>query len=99
MPRSSSSSDDWRKQTLDFESIKERDRWIADHAEYWTVVRYLGPRRGYERHETKTMDQAIEMAGRMAKQAGTNYLVYAVAGTRDAMVCFIDPEGNRHNAS
>ena len=91
-------SEDWRKQTLDFETAKERNQWIADHADYYTVVRQLGPRRGYERHEVKTLAEAIEMAGRMAGQAGKPYLIYGVAGTRDAMICFIDQEGNKHDA-
>ena len=91
--------EDWRKQTLDFQTAKERDQWILDHSEYFTVVRHLGPRRGYERHEVKTLPEAIEMAGRMAKQAGRPYLIYAVAGRRDAIICYVDQEGNRHNAS
>lgn len=68
----------------DFQTYQERDAWIKAHADYFTVVRYLGPRRGYERHEVKTLAEAQALAGRMSVEAGVPYLVYAVSGIHDA---------------
>lgn len=91
-------SDDWRQLTHNFASGKERDQWIKENAQYFTVVRYLGPRKGYERHEVKTQDAAVELAGQLAQKAGIPYMVYAVAKLHDAMICYIDREGKRHDA-
>jgi CRISPR/Cas system-associated endonuclease/helicase Cas3 len=88
--------ENWREMTLDFETYQERDDWIREHADIYTVVRYLGPRLGYERHETKTLAAAEALARRMATEAGKPYLIYAVAKQRDAFVCYYDQEGNRH---
>lgn len=88
-------SEDWRLQTLDFKTAKERDEYIINNSDYFTVVRHLGPRRGYERHEVKTLVEAETLARRMAKEAGKPYIIYAVAGLRDAMVGYVDQEGNR----
>ena len=90
--------EDWRKITGDFETAKERELWVREHADSYTVVRSLGPRRGYERIEVPDLAQAIDMAGRMAVEAGKAYMIYAVAGSLDAMVCYFDSEGNRHDA-
>ena len=76
----------WRTQTGDFLTIAERDDWIIANADYYTVVRYLGPLNGYERHEVKTLNQAKKLAGRMAKKARKPYLIYAVAGISDVFV-------------
>ena len=91
--------DDWRGITGDFKTAKERELWIREHADYFTVVRYLGPRRGYDRTEVPHLDQAIEMARRMAIEAGRAYIVYAVSGNMDAMICYFDSEGDRHDAT
>lgn len=87
-PRKHSAMPDerWRPTTGDFVSIRDRDAWMADNAEYFTVVRHLGPREGYERHEVKTLAEAVEMAGRMAKVAKRPYLIYAVVGELSAFV-------------
>ena len=79
----------WRNLTQDFLTIAERDAWIIANANLYTVVRYLGPLNGYERHETKTLAQAKKLAGRMAKKAGRPYLVYAVADQKDCFVCSV----------
>ena len=79
----------WRTQTGDFLTIAERDDWIIANADYYTVVRYLGPLNGYERHEVKSLDAAKKLAGRMAKKAGRPYLIYACAGQKDCFVCSV----------
>lgn len=78
---------------VDFESIAERDAWITANADYFTVGRRLGPREGYDRHEVKTLSEAENLAGRMAKQTGRAYLIYAVAGISDCFVKAIHPGG------
>ena len=81
--------ENWRDITQDFLTIAERDDWIIANANYYTVVRYLGPLNGYERHEVKSLDAAKKLAGRMAKKAGRPYLVYAVADQKDCFVCSV----------
>ena len=70
----------------DFSSSHERDAWVKDHADYFTVVRYLGPRKGYERYEVPTLAEAEQLAGRMAEKAGVPYMIYAVSGIHDAFM-------------
>lgn len=74
-----------------FETYQQRDEWIKDHADYFTVVRYLGPRVGYERHEVKSFSEAEALAGRMSEASGRIYLIYAVCGIRDAFIKKVDP--------
>ena len=81
--------ENWRDLTRDFLTIAERDNWIIANADLFTVVRYLGPLNGYERHEAKSLDAATELAGRMAKKAGRPYLIYACAGQKDCFVCSV----------
>ena len=81
--------ENWRDITQDFLTIAERDDWIIGNADYFTVVRYLGPLNGYERHEVKTLGAAKKLAGRMAKKAGRLYLIYACAGQKDCYVCSV----------
>lgn len=82
----------WRTITQDFKSIDERDRFITEHADYFTVGRRLGPFEGYERHEVKTLNEAENLAGRMANKAKRAYLIYAVAGLHDCFIKAIHPE-------
>jgi hypothetical protein len=85
-------TEDWRTLTQDFKSIDERDKYITEHADYFTVGRRLGPFEGYERHEVKTLSEAENLAGRMANQTKKAYLIYAVAGFHDVFVKAIHPE-------
>ena len=83
--------ENWRIKTGDFHTAAERDAWIIANASTLTVVRYLGPHNGYERHEVRTLQQAEKLAGRLAKQAGKPYLIYALAGRSDCFVKAINP--------
>ena len=83
---------DWKPISGDFQTIKEHDEWVIKQANLFTVVRYLGPRNGYERHETKTLPQAEALAGRMADMVDRIYLIYAVAGERSCFVKSIHPK-------
>lgn len=76
----------------DFQTIDERDQYLTANADYFTVGRRLGPFEGYERHEVKTLSEAENLAGRMAKQSKKPYLIYAVMGISDCFVKAIQPE-------
>jgi len=80
-----------RKLTNAFESIEERDAWMISHADFFTVGRRLGPREGYERFETKTLAEAIDLAQTKANEVRRPYLIYAVSGPHDALVRVIKP--------
>lgn len=74
-------------QKHDFETSAERDAYILEHADYFTVVRFLGYGQ-YERHERKTLKGAEKLASRLAKarKSGNKYMIYAVAGQSDAFI-------------
>jgi len=74
-----------------FQSWAERDEYIINNADYFTVGRRISPREGYERHEVKTLKQAENLGRRMAKKAGKVYMIYAVAGNSDCFVKAIHP--------
>lgn len=82
---------DWRRATGDFESAAERDKWVIAHANLFTVVRYLGPGHGYERHEVKNLLEAVALAKHMADMVDRIYLIYAVAGNQDCFVRSVHP--------
>lgn len=86
-------------QTLPYGSSDERDRYMIDHADYFTVGRRLGPFRGYERYEVKSLSEAENLAGRMATLSNKVYMIYAVAGIHDAFVKAIHPESKHATAS
>ncbi len=79
----------------DFATIQDRDNWVKENADFFTVIRYLGPRVGYERHEVKTLPEAEALAGRMSTEAGRPYLIYAVAGQYDAFLKWVGKEKAR----
>lgn len=69
----------------DFQTAEERTKWIIDHADYFTAVRFLG-RGHYERHEFPSISAACQGARRMSDHNGGRYLIYAVAGIHDTFV-------------
>lgn len=73
----------------EFRSPKDREEWVKAGADYFTVVRYLGPLKGYERHEVSTLAEAEALARRMAEQSGLRYMVYAVRGRSDAFLKWV----------
>jgi hypothetical protein len=77
----------------DFKTAEERSKWIEDHADYWTAVRFRG-RGYYERREFIDRQSAEKAARRMANDSpGRPVMIYAVAGTHDSFVTAITPEG------
>lgn len=81
-----------KKLKLSFESSQERERWIVDNADYFTVVRYQGPLRGYERHEVPTLAAAHATARKLLAGGGKPYMIYAVAGIYDCYVATVKPD-------
>lgn len=76
----------------EFSSWEERDKRIIATADYFTVGRRLGPRRGYERYEERCLSDALNLARRMANSTKKVYMIYAVAGISDCFVTAIHPE-------
>jgi hypothetical protein len=68
------------------EAREARENHIKENADYFTVVRYLGPRAGYERHERPTLIAARDLAVELAVKMNSGYLIYAVAGIHDTWV-------------
>lgn len=70
---------------LNFSSIAERDKWITDNADYFSVIRRLN--RHYSRYEFPTLAEAEAGAERMtSNDPEARYLIYAVAGRSDCWV-------------
>lgn len=69
----------------DFKRSEERDRWITEHAEYFTVIRV--DRKRSERHSTPTLAQAEALASeRLKENPEGRFLIYAVYSIHD---CFV----------
>lgn len=70
---------------LNFSSIEERHKWIVDHAEHYTVVRFKG-RGQYDRHKAANLADAETLAARMVKAEGGHWMIYAVEGGSDTFI-------------
>jgi len=69
----------------EFKTVEERSRWIIDHADMFTAIRFHG-RGKYERHEFKDLATAKAVAKVLAQQSGGRYLIYACSGIYDTFV-------------
>lgn len=77
---------------MDFKTEAERRKHLIENADHFTVVRYLGPRNGYERHEQPTLPEAEGLAQQKANEAGRPYGIYAVKGIHDTWVMNVHPQ-------
>lgn len=68
------------------EQREAREQSIIQGADYFTVVRYLGPGKSYERHECNSLETAILVGAKLALKVQRNYLIYAVKGVHDTYV-------------
>jgi hypothetical protein len=66
-------------------SAFERDKYIIENADKFTVVRFLGSGK-YERHEVWTLPEAKELATKLSTETKKAYGIYAVKGRSDAYV-------------
>ena len=73
------------KQLTNSQERDLRDRYIIDHADYFTIIRFLGVGQ-YERHERKTLKKAETLAKKLVKENKGRYMIYAVQGIHDAFV-------------
>jgi hypothetical protein len=64
---------------------------IIANAQYYTIVRYLGQGKGYERHERPTLETAKKLARTLVEESGFGYLIYAVAGVNSTYVEAVKP--------
>ena len=69
----------------DFASEKDRHNWVISHAEYFSTVVFMGRGR-YERIEWPTLEMAERAAQTLSKALNKKVMIYAVAGTSDALV-------------
>lgn len=75
----------------DFESEKERQQWIINNADYFTVVRRRNLKN--ERLEFKSLSEAEAGARKLlVDNPDARYLIYAVAGIHDTFVKVIAKE-------
>ena len=70
---------------LDFKSADERDKWIKDNVQYFTLVYFKGLGK-YARTEYFTLEEAEEAARRTNDPHGRRGMIYAVAGEMNAFV-------------
>lgn len=74
-----------QKALPDFQSIKERDDYFRDHAEYYTLVNKAGVGL-YGRTEGKSLAELERLAKTMVTVGGGRYMIYAVIGEQSAFV-------------
>jgi hypothetical protein len=75
----------------DFKSAGERSKWIIDHADKFTAVKFLG-RGKYERHEFTSLEAAEAAAKQLANSNGGQYMIYACAGIYDTYIHTVSQE-------
>ena len=76
----------------EFREAKERNKWIRDNAQYFTVIRRQDRR--YERDEVYTFDEAVTLASNRIKRIpDLRFLIYAVAAGHDALVATVSSDG------
>ena len=69
----------------DFKSHDERDKWFAEHADYYTCIKKEGVGH-YNRSETATLAEAELLVKTRQTLGGGNYLIYAVVAEQSALV-------------
>lgn len=79
------------------EAREAREQSIIQGADYFTVVRYHGPGKGYERHERPSLRDAIALGTELMTQTGKDYIIYAVKGVHDTYVQGVKAPRNMRN--
>jgi len=81
----------------EFTKADERNKWIKDYAQFFTVIRRRNRR--YERDECWSLEEATQLAQkRLAHdELKQPLLIYAVAGGHDALVATVYAEGIRNH--
>ena len=81
----------------EFTSYKERNKWIVDHAQYFSII--LKRNSKYLRSERDTFEEAVALANLVLEQyPHTRLMVYAVAGGHDTLTATVSTDGiTRHD--
>lgn len=73
------------KNLPDFATYQDRDKWFAENADYFSVVKKAGVG-NYARDEKPTLEEARKLAQTKITIGGGNYMIYAVVGEQSAFV-------------
>ena len=65
-------------------TYRDKEQWIKDHADHWTTARWLNWK--MEKQEHKTLEGAEACARHLLTQNSKPIMIYAVAGSSDAIV-------------
>jgi hypothetical protein len=81
----------------EFKHYKERNKWIVDHAQFFTII--LKRDRKYLRSERYTFEEAVALANQVLEQyPHVRLMVYAVAGGHDTLTATVSTDGvTRHD--
>jgi hypothetical protein len=69
----------------DFQTYEERDKFFAENAQYFTLVRKAGVGRN-ERDELNSLAEAERLAQTKKTVGGGSFMIYAVIGEQSALV-------------
>lgn len=76
----------------EFREYRERNKWIRDHATYFTVIRRRN--RSNLREERPTLGEAEALAKEhIADDANVRCLIYAISGIHDTLVATVSAKG------
>ena len=68
----------------DFKTSQERDDYFAQHADYFTIIKWRSMGQS-ERTECKSLEEAEKLAATKVRLLGGRYMVYAVIGEQSAL--------------
>lgn len=72
----------------EFSSYKERNKWIVENAQYFTII--MRHQRSNKRAERDTFEEAVALANRVLEQYPEKHLmIYAVAGGHDTLTATV----------
>lgn len=76
----------------EFSNYRERNQWIRDHAQYWTII-LRKDRRNY-RAERHSLDESIALANQVLQiYPHKSLLIYAVAAGHDTLAATVSTAG------
>jgi hypothetical protein len=72
----------------EFSSYRERNKWIVENAQYFTII--MRHQRSNRRAERSTFDEAVSLANQVLEQYPEKHLmIYAVAGGHDTLTATV----------
>ena len=80
----------------EFREAKERNLWIKENADYFTVTRRR--RSSYLREEKPSLEEAIAFANRLVERDSEfRCLIYAVYNIHDTLVATVSKDGAKYH--